>query len=148
MHSRNIATCSRLIIPDSIHAKPRLLDIQMRDPPQKLVFPPINLHKPLLIVAHSEPLIVPRARADSIAMPAARRSRIKTNLPLNSASLVELESRNVACQFGRVGPRGGEEVFSGAGSEDDVRAVHFGVQGVVPGRDERVGVVVVDWLVG
>jgi hypothetical protein len=137
------------IIPNSIHPKPRLLDIQPRHPSQKLILPPINLHKPLLIIAHSKPLVAPRTRADSITVASTSRRRVQTNLPLNRARLsVQFESRNVAGQFRGVAAGGGEEVFAAAGGEDDVGAVHFGVQGVVAGRDQGVAVVVVGGFVG
>lgn len=101
-----------LIVPNSIHPEPGLLDIQMRHPAQKFVLPPVNLHKPNLIIAHCEPLVAPRTRAHSVAMPATGRRRIQANLPLDHACLAELEGRNVAREFGRVGARGREEVFA------------------------------------
>jgi len=101
-----------LIIPNSIHAEPRLLDIQVRNAAQELVFPPVHLDKAHLIVTHDEPLIAPRTRADSIAVTAAGRCRVETDLPLDGTSFAELEGRDVACKLGRVGPGSGEEVFA------------------------------------
>ena len=84
----------------------------MRYATQEFVLPPVHLDEAHLIVAHDEPLVAPRTRADSIAVTAASRSRVQTDLSLDSASFAELEGSDVARELGRVGPGSGEEIFA------------------------------------
>jgi hypothetical protein len=55
-----------LIIPNGIHPKPRLLDIAMCNPRQKLILPAVNFNPPILIIRQCKPLIAPIARTDCI----------------------------------------------------------------------------------
>lgn len=116
------------IIPNSIHPKPRLLNIQMRHPAEQFILPPIHLHPPLLIIAQRKPLIAPGTRTHGVGMAATRRRGIETDLPLDLALLAQFKRCNIPRQLRAVGSRGCEEVFPAMRAEDDVRAVHFRVE--------------------
>jgi hypothetical protein len=128
-----------LIVPDSVHAEARLLDIQVRHAAQELVLPAVNLHEALLVVSQSEPLVAEIAGADGVRMSAAGGRRVQTDLSLDVALGAELEGRNVAREGGRVGARRRKQVFGRVREEDDVGAVHFVLQSGEAGWDERVG---------
>ena len=52
--------------PNSIHTKSRLLDIQMRYPPEELLMPLIYLYEALLVIGQGQPLVAPATGADGI----------------------------------------------------------------------------------
>lgn len=120
----------------------------MRHTTQQLVLPAVHLHKPLLIVTQRQPLIAPWTRANGIRVSAARWRGIQTNLPLDLPLRSQAESSNVAREAGTVGARGGEEIAATMRAEDDIGAVHLGVEGCERGRDEGVRLMRVDWHVG
>lgn len=95
-------TSLKSIIPNRIHPKPRLLNIQMRHPTKKLLMPAINLHPPLLIITQRQPLIRPRTRAHSITMSSTRGRRIQTNLPLNITIFRQFKRRDVSREIWRI----------------------------------------------
>lgn len=112
------------IIPNSIHPKPLLPNLQPGDPRQVFLMPPVNLDTPLLIIRERKPLIAPRTRAHSIRVPTTRRRRIEKNLALNRTHVANFERRDVAGEGWRVGARGREEVLAGRREKDDVGPVH------------------------
>ena len=106
---------STSVIPDGIHTKPRIWDIQMRNSRKELLVPTIDLHEPLLVIGQRQPLVAPIARTHGIRMAAACRSGVETQLPLNIAGRTEPEGGDVAGEVEGVGARGGEEVFAAMG---------------------------------
>lgn len=122
--------CSHLIVPDGIHAKPRLLDVQMCHAAQELASPSVNLNPTLLIIGKRQPLVGPRAWAYGVGVSSAGRRRVEADLSKDLALGTQSEGRDVARHILRVGTSRGEEVFAGVGEEDDVGAVHFGIVGV------------------
>ena len=59
-------------------------------------------------------------------MATARGRGIEAQLPLDTASGTEPESADVAGEVERVGARGGKEVFTTVGEEDDIGSIAFG----------------------
>ena len=129
-----------LVVPDSVHAKPRLWDATPRDAPEELVLPPVYLDPPFLVVRDGEPLLAPVARCHRIAVPATRRRRVETNLLFDRPAVPHPERRNVALQVEAVGPARREQVPSRLAQRAHVAAVH-GVRIGDAGRDQRVRVV-------
>lgn len=84
----------------------------MSNTTEELILPTVNLHESLLIVCQCQPFVAPVTGADGIRMSAAGGRGVQAELPLDTASLAELEGGNVAGQVRRVGSRGGEEVFA------------------------------------
>jgi hypothetical protein len=113
-------TPNQSIIPNSIHPKPRLLHIQMRDASQKLAFPAIHLHPALFIITQSEPLIGPRTRADGVGMAATSRGGIQRDLAFDLTLGAELEGGDVAGQVRGVAAGRGEEVGARGRAEHHV----------------------------
>lgn len=94
---------SASIIPDSVHAKPRIWDVQMRNPRQKLLIPAIDLYEPLLVIGQRQPFVAPIARTNGIRMPATCWRGVEAQLPLNVAGRTEPEGGKVAGEVERVG---------------------------------------------
>lgn len=143
---------NHLIIPNSIHTEPWLLNTTSCHPRQKLILPPIHLHPPLLIIRDSQPLITPIARRHGIRVTSAGRRWVQANLPLDAPARPELERSNVPRQIEAVGPRRGKEVLAREAQRAHVGTVQalarVGVLGRDPGRDEWVAVVRVDGCMG
>lgn len=126
-----------LIIPDGIHAEPRLRDTHPRNTSQELVLPPINLQPPLLIIRNGNPFVRPVARRNGIAMPAAGGRRIEADLALDGAAVGQLEGGDVAREVEAVRAGRSEEVAARMGQGADVGAVLGPAVGDA-GGDERV----------
>lgn len=114
-----------LIIPDGIHAKTWLFDIQMCDSPQTLILPSINLYKSFLVISKSKPFVAPRTWRDSIGVAAACRRRAYEELALNVSSFSKLESRDITSHAVGVRSCCRKQIFLGVGEECHVTAVHF-----------------------
>lgn len=108
------------IIPDGIHTKSRILDLQPSDPRQKLLLPPIYLYPAFLIIRQCQPLVAPVARADRIRVSSTCRRGIEAYLPLDTACWANFEGSDVAGKIEGVGARRCEEVFPAVGEGDDV----------------------------
>jgi hypothetical protein len=103
---------TNLVIPYSIHTKPRLLNVTMGNPMEKLLFPSIYLQPTFLIIRQSNPFITPITGTNSIRMASACWSWIEAYLPLDITCRAECEGGNVAGQVEGIGTGGGVEVFS------------------------------------
>lgn len=137
-----------LIIPNSIHTKPRLRNSYSGNPVQVLILPPIDLQPALLVVRNRHPLVAPRARADGVTVPAARRRRAEEQLLLDASAVAQLEACNVALQLELVRARRREHVLAAEGECADVGAIEaLAGLGVLLGdsrRDQGEAVVGVD----
>ena len=119
---------STSIIPDGIHAKPRIWNVQVGNPRKELFVPAIDLHEPLLVVGQRQPFVTPIARANGIRMASACRSRVQAQLPLNVASRTEPKGGHVAGQVEGVGARSSKEVFTAMGDEHDIGPIVLGLE--------------------
>lgn len=113
-----------LVVPNCIHTKARLGNLQPRNPRQKIVLPSVYLNATLLVVSKREPLVAPRARRHGVRVPARRRCGVQEELALDCAGWCDLEGGDVAGEVERVGARGCEEGGAGLVEEADVGAVH------------------------
>lgn len=112
-----------LIIPNSIHTESLLGNIHPSHSGQILILEAIHLDKTKLVIAQGQPLVAEIARADSVGVTAAGRSRVYEELALDFAGRAELEGCDVAGDIEVVGASGCEEVLAVAGAEADVAAV-------------------------
>ena len=58
----------RLIVPDGVHAEPRLLHAYSRHTSEQLILPPVNLQPSLLVICDGHPLVRPRARRHGVTV--------------------------------------------------------------------------------
>ena len=112
-----------LIVPDGVHAEPRLGHTDPGHPGEELVLPAVNLQPALLVVGDGDPLVGPVARDDGVAVPAAGRRGVEADLALDAAAVGEAEGGDVARQVEAVGARRGEQVAAREGQGAHVGAV-------------------------
>lgn len=129
-----------LVIPDGIHTKAGFGDPHPCHAAKMLVLPAVNLQPALLVVGDGDPLITPIARRDGVAVAAARRGGVETDLLLDGAAVAQAEGGDVALQVEAVGAGRGEQIAAGARQGAHVAAVHGVVAGDA-GRNQGVAVV-------
>lgn len=123
MFYSGVQLCVSLIIPNSIHTKSLFRNIHPSHSRQVLVLEAIHLDKTKLVIAQGQPLVAEIARADSVGVTAAGRSRVDEELALDFAGWAQFEGRDVAGDIEVVGAGGCEEVLAVAGAEANVAAV-------------------------
>lgn len=80
-----------LIVPNCVHAKPRLLHAHSSHTSEELILPPINLQPSFLIICNGHPLVRPGAWRHGVAVSTTRWCRVQTNLSLNRSIITKLE---------------------------------------------------------
>lgn len=118
-----LSISSHLIIPDRIHTKALLRNVDPRHSSQLLITPAIHLYKSKLIIAQGYPLITEITRADRVGVATAGRSGVDEELTLNLTRGTQLERGDVASHIEMVGSSRREQVLATLGCESHVATI-------------------------
>lgn len=116
-------SCIYLIVPNGVHSKSLLRNVNSRHARQFFIPEAIHLDKSHLVIAQCQPFVTPIAWTHGVGMAAAGRRGLDEELALNLAVLTQLEGRDVAGDIEGVGSGGGEEILPIPGAEADIATV-------------------------